>query len=195
MGVCVEIGYARVSTDDQKLILQTDALKKAGCKKIYEDTMTGTKENRPGLDALLQNIRPGDNLVIWRLDRLGRSLHDLIKLAGRLDASNVGLVSLCESIDTTSSAGKLIFHIFGALAEFESNVIRERTNAGLAAGRARGRVGGRPYALTTKKKKMAVAMYLTQRHSAAEVCDVYKISRPTLHKYVAQFKASNKLTE
>ena len=138
------LGYARVSTDDQNLDLQRDALRAAGCEKIYEDRISGAKAARPGLAVALEVARSGDVLVVWRLDRLGRSLHDLIVLARQLDRAEIGLMSLQEKIDTSSSGGKLIFHMFGALAEFERNVIRERTQAGLNAARARGRKGGRP---------------------------------------------------
>ena len=136
------IGYARVSTDDQNLDLQRDALRGAGCHKIYEDRMSGAKAARPGLAMVMEVARSGDVLTVWRLDRLGRSLHDLILLAEKLDDVGIGLMSLQEKIDTSSSGGKLIFHMFGALAEFERNLIRERTYAGLTAARARGRICG-----------------------------------------------------
>src|SRR5690606_21306163 len=138
----MRIGYARVSTDDQNLSLQLDALAKAGCDKIYEDRMSGAKAARPGLQLALEVARAGDVLVVWRLDRLGRSLKDLIEMVSQMEARGVGFQSLQESVDTTSSGGKLIFHIFGALAEFERQLIRERTQAGLTAARARGRRGG-----------------------------------------------------
>lgn len=141
------IGYARVSMQDQNLDLQKDALKLAGCEKIYVDTMTGEAKNRPGLEQTLQMLREGDTLVVWRLDRLGRSLKHLIELVAELSQKKVGLRSLQESIDTTSPSGKLVFHLFGALAEFERNLCVERTKAGLAAARARGRLGGRPKVL------------------------------------------------
>ena len=136
------IGYARVSTDDQNLNLQKDALTRAGCERILEDRQSGAKADRPGLRDALDYARDGDTLTVWRLDRLSRSLKDLIDLVSQLEARGIGLKSLHESIDTTSSSGKLIFHVFGALAEFERNLIRERTQAGLAAARARGRRGG-----------------------------------------------------
>lgn len=127
------VGYARVSTDDQNLNLQRDALKLAGCTKIFEDQISGAKAERPGLHAVLQFIRPGDTLVVWRLDRLSRSLKDLIEMVRQLESNSIGLKSLQESIDTTSSSGMLIFHLFGALAEFERNLTRERTQVGLQA--------------------------------------------------------------
>jgi DNA invertase Pin-like site-specific DNA recombinase len=131
------IGYARVSTDDQNLDLQRDALRLAGCEKIYEDRMSGAKAARPGLTMALEVARTGDVLTVWRLDRLGRSLHDLIVLGRKLDEMGIGLMSVQEKIDTSSSGGRLVFHMFGALAEFERNLVRERTQAGLNAARAR----------------------------------------------------------
>src|SRR5688572_15831893 len=137
----MQIGYARVSTYDQTLNLQRDALTQAGCTRIFTDTASGIKSERKGLDEALSYIRAGDTLVVWRLDRLGRSLKDLIERITDLHSQNIGFKSLTENIDTTTSGGKLIFHIFGALAEFERDIIRERTNTGLTAARARGRQG------------------------------------------------------
>ena len=145
------IGYARVSTSDQTLELQKDALQKAGCSKIFTDTASGAKSERTGLDEALNYVRAGDTIVVWRLDRLGRSLKHLIETITGLNDRKIGFKSITESIDTTTSGGKLIFHIFGALAEFERDIIRERTQAGLNAARARGRKGGRPKSLTGKK--------------------------------------------
>jgi DNA invertase Pin-like site-specific DNA recombinase len=138
------IGYARVSTQDQTLDLQTDALKQAGCEKIFTDMTSGAKAERPGLQEAMNQLRAGDTLVVWRLDRLGRTLKQLIATITDLSEQDIGFKSLQEHIDTTTSGGKLIFHIFGALAEFEREVIRERTIAGLQAARTRGKVGGRP---------------------------------------------------
>src|SRR5437764_1930616 len=140
----MHIGYARISTGEQTLALQEDALKAAGCERLLTDTASGAKTERPGLAKALEQLRSGDSLVVWRLDRLGRSLRHLIDTLLELDSRGVGFKSLTESIDTTTPGGKLIFHVFGALAEFERDLIRERTNAGLAAARARGRKGGRP---------------------------------------------------
>src|SRR4051812_26215392 len=140
----MKIGYARVSTHEQTMDLQKDALTKAGCGRIFSDTVSGTTEKRTGLDELYSHIRPGDTLVVWRLDRLGRSLRHLIETIRSLEERQIGFQSLTENIDTTTSGGKLVFHFFGALAEFERDLIRERTLAGLAAARARGRKGGRP---------------------------------------------------
>jgi DNA invertase Pin-like site-specific DNA recombinase len=138
------VGYARVSTADQTLDLQKDALEKAGCDRIFTDTASGAKAERIGLDEAINYVRKGDTLVVWRLDRLGRSLPHLIETITGLNNRGIGFKSITESIDTTTSGGKLIFHIFGALAEFERDIIRERTQAGLTAARARGRKGGRP---------------------------------------------------
>lgn len=178
------IGYARVSTDDQNLNLQHDALKQAGCEKIFDDQMTGSKINRPGLDATLDYAHEGDVIVVWRLDRLSRSLKDLIEMVAALDEKKIGLKSLHESIDTSSSSGKLIFHIFGALAEFERNLIRERTHAGLQAARARGRKGGRPKKLSIDKAKLAIKLYKGKEHSIKQICELIGVSKPTLYKYI-----------
>jgi DNA invertase Pin-like site-specific DNA recombinase len=180
------IGYARVSTDDQKLNLQQDALHTAGCEKIFEDYLSGARATRPGLTSALEMARSGDTLVVWRLDRLGRSLKDLIQLTETLKQRSIGLQSLQESIDTTTSSGQLIFHLFGALAEFERNLIRERTNAGLTAARARGRLGGRPKALDLNKRQLAVKLYNDRQYPIGEICQMMGISKPTLYNYVAE---------
>src|SRR3712207_8125746 len=138
------IGYARVSTIDQTLNLQNDALEKAGCSKIFTDTISGAKTERPGLEQALAYVRTGDTLVVWRLDRLGRSLKHLIETITALHERQIGFKSITENVDTTTSGGKLVFHIFGALAEFERDIIKERTHAGLQAARVRGKKGGRP---------------------------------------------------
>src|SRR4051794_5010811 len=145
------IGYARVSTLDQTLALQQDALTAAGCEQLYTDTVSGSVTERPGLTQALSHLRAGDTLVVWRLDRLGRSLPHLIETVSALVRQGVGFRSLQEQTDTTTSGGKLIFHVFGALAEFERDLIRERTHAGLQAARARGRLFGRPKVLSPKK--------------------------------------------
>jgi DNA invertase Pin-like site-specific DNA recombinase len=182
----VLIGYARISTDDQNLMLQHDALTAAGCEKIYEDRISGARAERPGLTLALEVARAGDTLIVWRLDRLGRSLKDLIALAERLEQRKVGLKSLKEALDTTSSGGRLVFHMFGALAEFERDLIRERTQAGLSAARARGRLGGRPKLLTPEKRRLAVQLYRAKEHSIAEICRLMGISKPTLYSYLAE---------
>jgi DNA invertase Pin-like site-specific DNA recombinase len=185
------IGYARVSTADQTLALQQDALEKAGCSKIFTDTASGTKAERKGFDEALSYVRAGDTLVVWRLDRLDRSLRHLIDTISELDSRKIGFKSLTENIDTTTSGGKLIFHIFGALAEFERNLIRERTSAGIEAARARGRKGGRPKALTPKQVAMAQALYDAKTHTIAEICKTFNVGRTTLFRYV-RMKATEK---
>src|SRR3954468_11837243 len=153
------IGYARISTQDQTLDLQRDALEKAGCENIFTDQVSGTKAERKGLTEALSHLRSGDTLVVWRLDRLGRSLRHLIDTVTQLQEKGIDFKSLQESIDTTTTSGKLVFHIFGALAEFEREIIRERTNAGLYAARRRGRKGGRRAALTEKQLQIARQLY------------------------------------
>jgi DNA invertase Pin-like site-specific DNA recombinase len=177
------IGYARVSTHEQTLHLQQDALEKAGCNKIFTDTASGAKTERIGLEDALRYVRKGDTLVVWRLDRLGRSLPHLITTITDLEDRGSGFKSLTENIDTTTSGGKLIFHIFGALAEFERNLIRERTQAGLTAARARGRRGGRPKVLTAKQRSIAQDLY-DKRHPILEICRTLKISRATLYRAI-----------
>lgn len=178
------IGYARVSTIDQNTNLQTDALKAAGCQKIFIEKISSTKSERPELNKLKEQLREGDSLVVWRLDRLGRSLKDLIDWINYLDGEKVSLKSLQESIDTGTSTGKLVFHIFGALAEFERNLIVERTNAGLAAARARGMKGGRKPKLDSSKQKTAQTMYDSRNHTIKEICEILSITKPTLYKYL-----------
>ena len=166
----MRIGYARVSTEDQNLALQKDALEKADCEQIYTDTVSGTKARRPGLEDALSHLRIGDTLVVWRLDRLGRSLRHLIDTVTELQEKGIGFKSLQESIDTTTSSGKLVFHIFGALAEFEREIIRERTQAGLQSARARGRSGGRPKALTEKQVQMLRQLAANKDRSVDDIC-------------------------
>ena len=180
------IGYARVSTEEQKLDLQRQALRDAGCERIFEDTAGGATE-RPALREALAQLRAGDTLVVWRLDRLGRSLKDLIARAEALRTQGVGLRSLKEAIDTDSSTGQLVFHIFGALAEFERALIRERTRAGLAAARARGRVGGRRKRLGEEQRCHAVELYRSRQRTVKEICALVGISRSTLYAYVEEF--------
>jgi DNA invertase Pin-like site-specific DNA recombinase len=179
------IGYARVSTDDQHLDLQRDALQQAGCNKIYTDHQTGIAVDRPGLATVLDVVRPADTLVVWRLDRLGRSLKDLIRLVEQLEQQGVGLKSLQENIDTATTGGRLVFHLFGALAEFERNLIRERTKAGLSAARARGRQGGRPKTLNAERRELALQLHREHKHSIAEICRLMGISKSTLYNYLA----------
>src|SRR5260221_179988 len=171
------IGYARVSTQDQTLNLQLDALEKIGCSKIFTDTASGSSTERKRLEEALEFVREEDMLVVWRLDRLGRSLKHLIETITSLSNKGIGFKSITENIDTTTSGGKLIFHIFGALAESERDIIRERTQAGLQAARARGRLGGRPKALNTKKQLIAQALYNDKNNSIEEICKTLNISR------------------
>jgi DNA invertase Pin-like site-specific DNA recombinase len=181
------IGYARVSTSDQTLNLQKDALEKIGCTKIFTDTASGAKAERKGLEEALNYVREGDILVVWRLDRLGRSLKHLIETITKLNNRKIGFKSIQENIDTTTSGGKLVFHIFGALAEFERDIIRERTNAGLQAARARGRLGGRPKAKslnTPKKIALAQSLYNDKNNTIDEICRTLNISRATLYRYM-----------
>jgi DNA invertase Pin-like site-specific DNA recombinase len=182
----MSIGYARVSTLEQNLDLQEDALKAAGCEKIYTDKTGGTKAERPGLERALADVRPGDSLVVWKLDRLGRSLRHLIETVTDLSNRGVGFRSIQEAIDTMTSGGKLVFHVFGALAEFERDIIRERTLAGLAAARARGRKGGRPRGLDDKKKRHAATLHSDPSNSVRDVCRTLGISKATLYRYLAE---------
>jgi DNA invertase Pin-like site-specific DNA recombinase len=178
------VGYARVSTLDQDPALQIDALTAAGCERIFTEKASGAQRDRPELKAALDYIREGDTLVVWKLDRLARSLQQLIETVDELDKQHIGLRSLTESLDTTTSGGKLIFHIFGALAEFERAVIRERTSAGLAAARARGRKGGRPPALKEKDIAMVKALLTDPAISVEEVAERFGVNVSTLYRHI-----------
>jgi DNA invertase Pin-like site-specific DNA recombinase len=178
------LGYARVSTVDQNPDLQIDALKAAGCSRIFTDKAGGTLDKRPKLDQVLDHLREGDTLVVWRLDRLGRSLRDLIDTVTQLAERGVGFKSLTEGLDTTTAGGRLVFHIFGALAEFERELIRERTNAGLAAARARGRRGGRPVSMTPDKVKVAQQMYDSRDHTVEAIATTLGVSRKTIYRHL-----------
>lgn len=180
----MKIGYARVSTFDQNLDLQRDALEKAGCEKIFTETASGAKDDRVGLAACIEFARAGDSIVVWKLDRLGRSLKHLIEIVNQLNARSIGFASLQESVDTATPGGKLVFHIFGALAEFERELIRERTTAGLAAARSRGRQGGRPAKLTAKQVKLARQLFADRSLSIKEICQTLSVSRTTLYRLV-----------
>jgi DNA invertase Pin-like site-specific DNA recombinase len=177
------IGYARISTADQTLALQHDALTAAGCEKILTDTASGSRTDRPGLAQALDIARAGDTLVVWRLDRLGRSLAHLIETVRTLQERGVHFKSLQEQLDTATSGGKLVFHVFGALAEFERDLIRERTQAGLAAARARGRVGGRPR-LSPEKVRQLRTLAADKTNSVKSICRTLGISRATYYRYV-----------
>ena len=183
----MKIGYARVSTRDQNLDLQLDALKQAGCERIYQDVASGSKTARPALGDLLGQLRAGDLLVIWKLDRMGRSLKHLVELVGNLIERKVGLLSLNDPIDTTSAQGRLVFNLFASLAEFERELIRERTMAGLTAARARGRVGGRPKGLSPQAQATAMAaetLYRERRMGVAAIAQKLHVSKSTLYSYL-----------
>jgi DNA invertase Pin-like site-specific DNA recombinase len=180
----VKIGYARVSTADQHLRMQKDALKQAGCQKIYHDIASGAKTDRPGLEKAIEQLREGDVLVVWKLDRLGRSLQHLIETIKSLQEKKIGFQSLQESIDTITSGGKLIFHIFSALAEFERDLIRDRTKAGLQAARARGKKGGRPAILSSKDIKKMMDYYNDRKNTVDEICKIFSIGRTCFYNYL-----------
>lgn len=179
----MKFGYARVSTTGQDEALQLDALEQAGCDRIFTDQASGATSTRPALDELLGMVRRGDTLVIWRLDRLGRSLRHLLEVVGDLEQRGVALRSLTESIDTASPSGRLTFHVFGAMAQFERDLIRERTKAGLAAARARGRVGGRPTVWTPEKVEQAHRL-LADGKSVSTVAKVLGVSRASVYRAI-----------
>lgn len=178
----MRIAYARVSTEDQTLDLQIDALKKDGCETIYQEHASGKSAARPELENCLKALREGDSLVVWRLDRLGRNLADLVRIVTDLEGRGVGFVSLTEQINTTSPSGKLVFHLFASLAEFERNLIKERTQAGLKAARARGRVGGRPGKLTGKDLAMAKALMSDRSNDVGDIAKRFGVHRSTLYR-------------
>ncbi len=189
----MNIGYARVSTDEQNLALQEDALKEAGCERIFYDKVSGAKSERPGLKEALDYLRDGEDvLVVWRLDRLGRSLKDLIELVNNLEERKIGFKSLQDPVDTTSPGGILVFHIFGALAEFERNLIRERTKAGLAAARARGKKGGRRRSLNEEQVQRLYQLYDDtnsagqKKYTIKEICEMMGVSRSTLYSFLGE---------
>ncbi|MDQ3694397.1 MAG: recombinase family protein [Chloroflexota bacterium] len=183
----MEIGYARVSTGEQTLDLQLDDLTKAGCGKIYTEMTSGAKTDRPELDEVLSYLREGDTLVVWRLDHLGRSLQHLIAVVAQLAARGIGFKSVTEQVDTTTPGRKFVFHVFGALAEFERDLIRERTQAGLVAARARGRLGGRPKKLADAKQlALARRLYDGGQTDIDTICRTLGISRATLYRALKQ---------
>ena len=178
------VGYARVSTQDQNPALQLDALKAAGCEKVFTEKASGAQRDRPELAAALSYMRSGDSLVVWKLDRLARSLPQLIETVATLEDQGIGFRSLTEAIDTMTAGGKLVFHIFGALAEFERSVIRERTRAGLKAARDRGRKGGRPPALSAADLAVAKALLRDPAITVDEVATRLKVSPATLYRHL-----------
>lgn len=188
------IGYARVSTDGQNLDLQLDALRDAGCTKIFQDVISGSRSERPELEQALDYLRPGDTFVVWRLDRLGRSVKHLIEVVNDLQERGVGLTSLQEDIDTSSPSGKLVFHIFGALSEFERDLLRERTKAGLDAARRRGRVGGRKTVMTPNKLATAKKLYEDPDNAMTmkEIAETVGISRSTLYRHLVPARKTEK---
>lgn len=186
------LGYARVSTADQHPDLQLDALRAAGCYRIFVDTASGALDERPELAKVLDQLRPGDTLVVWKLDRLGRSLRHLIDTVAELQRQDIGFRSLQEHIDTTTPGGKLVFHIFGALAEFERDLIRQRTLAGLAAARARGRTGGRPPSMTPTKIALARQLYDSREHSLAEIARTLGVSRASIYRHLMRQPAAER---
>ena len=178
------IGYARVSTADQNPELQLDELKEVGCPRVFKETATGAKTDRPQLEKCLDHLRDGDTLVVWKLDRLGRSLKHLIATIHDLQERGVAFRSLKENIDTRTPSGKLIFHIFGSLSEFERDLIRERTAAGIRAARARGRKGGRPKLLSPEKAKLAQQLYDSREHQIDDILKILGIGRTTFYQYI-----------
>src|SRR5262245_15363436 len=184
------VGYARVSTQEQDLALQLDALKGAGCIKLLEEKASGAQRERPALKAALDYMRKGDTLVVWKLDRLARSLKQLIETVEDLEKRGIGLRSLTEAIDTTTAGGKLVFHIFAALAEFERGVIRERTLAGLQAARARGRLGGRPPALKAKDLAAAKAMLMDPEITVTEIARRLGVAASTLYRHLPRARTA-----
>lgn len=186
------IGYARVSTQDQNLTLQIKALEEAGCKKIFTEKASGAQRDRPELKAALAYVRPheGDTLVVWKLDRLARSLRQLIDTIEELAKQGIGFRSLTEAIDTTTSGGKLVFHIFGALSEFERNITKERTIAGLKAARSMGKIGGRPQALQAKDLRDAKALLKDKKITVGEVAKRMKVDPSTLYRYLPGGRSS-----
>lgn len=184
------VGYARVSTRDQKPSLQLDALREAGCERIFEETASGAKRERLELQAALDFMRSGDTLVIWKLDRLARSTHQLLETVERLLRRGIGLKTLTQDIDTTTAGGRLIFTVFGAIAEFEREIIRERTCAGLDAARARGRKGGRPRVLSEKDLKEARALLTDPDITVEDVARRLGVGSSTLYRYLPAARQS-----
>lgn len=178
------IGYARVSTWDQNLDLQVDALTQAGCVRIFTDKASGTRTDRPQLAAALDYARPGDTLIVWRLDRLGRSLKHLVETVSGLDDAGIGFKSIHENIDTTTSTGRLVFHIFAALAEFERELIVDRTKAGLAAARERGSRPGRKPSLTPDQVSVVRQMHAEGKHTVSAIAAIVGVSRATVYRHL-----------
>ena len=187
----MKVGYARVSTIDQNIDMQMDALRRENCREIFQDHASGIKSDRDGLERALEFMQEGDTLVVWKLDRLGRSLKHLIDIITLLNEKGMYFKSLQESIDTSSSGGKLIFHVFGALAEFERDMISERTIAGMAAAKERGRVGGRPRKLNENNRALALSLMEDKSYSAKDVCRTLGISKTTLYRNLQEYKSGS----
>jgi DNA invertase Pin-like site-specific DNA recombinase len=189
----MNIGYARISTIDQNLDLQLDALKQAGCEQVFTDKITGTKFDRPQLGELKKILRTGDTVIVWKMDRMGRGLRDMIILMKEFEDKSVGFKSITEGIDTTTNTGKLVFHIFASLAEFERNLIVERTKAGLKAGRARGKVGGRPRKLSEEQRELLRKMHADITIPLSTITETFKISKQMIYQVVNDGKDKNKI--
>jgi len=183
----MKIGYARVSTSSQDTALQIDALKAAGCEKIYEEKASGVKKDRVELEQCLKSLRKGDVLIVWKLDRLGRSLQHLLEVVNDLEKKEIGFTSITEAIDTTTSTGKLIFNIFGSLAEFERSLIQDRVKAGLEVARKKGRIGGRPSALDEKQKEMAITMFIGGALKS-DIAKHFGVTRQTIYTILKDIK-------
>jgi DNA invertase Pin-like site-specific DNA recombinase len=184
----MKIGYARVSTADQKLSLQEDALREAGCTEVFTDIVSGLKQERPGFDRMMTYVRPGDHIVVYKLDRLGRSMKHLIDTIKTLQSRDIGFSSIHETIDTTTSTGKLIFHIFSAMAEFETDLIRERTHAGLRAARARGKQGGRRFLLKDEEVKRLIEFLDDKKMTNKEISKLFNISPASIYVYKNRYE-------
>ncbi len=176
------IGYARVSTEQQGTEAQLPDLRKAGCRRIYQETMSGGTVDRPELEKCLDRLEKGDTLVVWRLDRLGRSIRDLLQIVDRLEKSGINFISLTEKFDTSTAAGRLVFHFFAALTQFEKELIRERTMAGLSSARARGRMGGRKKLLTAQQMRVVKTMWDSRDHTRREIAAQFGVSIPTIDR-------------
>ncbi len=187
----MKIGYARISTTDQKMHLQIDALEKAGCENVFRESASGSKTERAELESAFEKTTSGDTLVVWKLDRLGRSLRDVIDFVERLSQKGVGFQSLTDGIDTSSPTGKFFFHIIGAFSELERDLIRERTRAGLIAAKKRGRVGGQPRAIDPKTFKSALSLYKSNDLSIREICTSLNINSRTLARYLAKYRTDH----
>jgi DNA invertase Pin-like site-specific DNA recombinase len=190
--VRMRIGYARVSTFDQSTDLQTDALSQSGCEKIFTEVASGAKADRPELAKVIDYLRKGDTLVVWKLDRLARSMSQLIGTINELEARGIGFHSLTEAIDTSTSTGKFTFNIFAALAAFERELIKDRTQEGLRAAAARGRRGGRPRALSDEQKRMALAMLKVEDITAKQIAEQLGIGRSTLYRHIPEARKAAK---